>query len=350
MKRRAAATLLLGAFFAACASPEAPDSPVGSRELFVVGGSADTGHEAVVSIVTTPDAAAPELCSGVVIAARLILTAGHCTLGQTPDALTVGVGPSAMSPKRTLAVAAVRTYPLFGGLDADRRSGLDLGVVVLAEDALVTPIALATDDASMLAGKHARLVGFGQTKVGDLESRGKRFSADVTLSPLCATLIAFGDTTTNACHGDSGGPLLVTNDAGAEEVVAVVSFGRTFGCDPPSYASRAAPFAGWLARVAAGEPDEGCADACPNGATDCFPPDASLPSDAALLDAPTLLDAAHDAPPVLAALPDELVGGGCAVARGRESSAPGPWTFAALALAVTRRRRRSRSSAREQKC
>lgn len=49
-----------------------------------IGGVADTVHDAVVSIATVADAAAPELCTGVVVAPRVVLTAGHCTLASSP--------------------------------------------------------------------------------------------------------------------------------------------------------------------------------------------------------------------------------------------------------------------------
>ncbi len=255
----------------------APAGPeIDLRRLPVIGGAPDPDDPAVVSIQTVPDAGAPELCTGVIIGPRAILTAGHCTLEQTAGTLTVGVGPSAKLPQRRLVVASVHTYPSYRGLD-DAPLGLDLGMVLLGEDARIPPVPLEGDDSA----SSARLVGFGMTDAADLESRGDKASAPVAVAPTCATLLRIGDVSANACHGDSGAPILFRDARGVERVGALVSFG-TRTCVPPSYAVRVAPYAPWIAEVVAGGAGTECgAGGCVDPPRSCIadgaaPPDAGL--------------------------------------------------------------------------
>ena len=295
----------------------APRESSATSSLAVVGGSDDTAHPSVVSIVAPVDASAPELCSGTVIAPRVVLTAGHCTLGQDPAGLIVGVGPSAGAPTRTLAVAGVLTYPGFS-LD-DLAGGTDLGAVLLAEDAGVPSVPLFAGDAGGLLGDDVTVVGFGQSSVSDLETRGARRAAATPVSGVCSALLSFGDTSVNACHGDSGGPLLVAGDGGVEALVAVVSYGDEAHCATPSYAVRVDCYAAWIADVVAGVAPSGgsCAD-CPPPATDCGASDGG--SDAGAPDAaPPAPDSGPDG-----ATPGTSSHGGCALTT--RSSWPGrPW-------------------------
>jgi secreted trypsin-like serine protease len=260
---------------------EAPASEQGRRELSLLGGSADA-HEAVVSITTVPEAARAQLCTGVVVAPRLVITAGHCTIGRTPDELIVGVGPKSRTPTATLKVASVHTLPRYRYLRADDLRGLDLGALVLVDDAPVAPIAISRTAPATTAVA----VGFGQTST-DPETRGSRTSGTVPIVAACSTLLTFGDATTNACHGDSGGPLLVKDASGLERVAAIVSYG-TEACDAPTHAVRLDAYAAWIDRVAAGAPDDTCAT-CPPPGDDCLeePADAAPVVDAAPSPAPT---------------------------------------------------------------
>ncbi len=310
----------------------------------VLGGVDDTTHEQVVSIMTVPDAPSPELCTGVVVGARVVLTAGHCVQGQTTTTLQVGFGPSASAPTRVVAITTIAPVPRFtGDLSIDKPLGHDLGVVILAEDAGVVPIALG--HAAPAVGGLVRLVGFGLSSAIDVETRGKRRMADVRLGASCTLLVDFGDLATNACHGDSGGPLLRMRADGIEEVIGIVSYGRTASCDPPSYAVRVDAYADWIANVIAGGAPSDCAK-CPAEPIDCPPPlaDAGFTdatSDASSTDASD----AGDASPADASSSAPSSGGGCAFT-GSTGSATAWFSAVLLTLGVARRQRRGRGKAR----
>jgi MYXO-CTERM domain-containing protein len=308
----------------------------GTTHEAVINGSPDTTHGSVVSIATSLDASSvPELCTGTIIAPRVVLTAGHCTLGQYPSALIVGLGPNALYPTSTLAVAAVVTYPGFSGSEGDIEAGLDLGVLVLAEDAAVASVPLYAGSSSALVGTSLDLVGYGLSDASDDDTRGTRREGSVVVGGACSALLAFGDATSNACHGDSGGPLLVRASDGSESIAGVVSFGDDLHCATPSFAVRVDRYAAWIASVIAGADDAGSCDSCPSGATDCA---AIEDAGGAPVDA-SIEDAGEDASSRVASTSG---GGGCSV--GDEPS-QGGWlelaTLIALALAGRVRTRRA---------
>ena len=328
------------ALVAACGG-SSPAAPLATSRQAIIGGGADAVHDSVVSIVAHVDASAPELCSGTVIAPRVVLTAGHCTLGQDPAGLVVGVGPSASAPTRVLAVAGVVTFPRYRGVD-DLPGGTDLGAILLAEDAGLPSVPLLAGDAGALLGGPVTVVGYGQSSASDLESSGTRRAAVTSVSAVCSAMLSFGDATTNACHGDSGGPLLLAGDAGGESLAAVVSYGDELHCATASRAVRVDRYASWIADVLAGvaSSDGGaCAD-CPPAAADCEG-DAGSDGEAGgdgPVDAPA---SAADAG-VSRGL---RVAGGCGVARGGSGAGEAGLPVIAMVLVIVFRLGSARSCA-----
>ena len=115
----------------------------------------------------------------------------------------------------------------------------------------------------------------------DLETRGTRRSAQVSVGGVCSALISFGDSASNACHGDSGGALLAVHDGGPAKVVGIVSYGDEVHCATPSYAVRVARYANWIDSVMANGAGDGAAcEQCPARATDCVQSDGGVGEDA----------------------------------------------------------------------
>lgn len=308
------AALLLGS----CGAPSATDVAA------IVHGAPKAASPWVVMVVqAVPGTTRVKLCSGAVVAPRVVLTAKHCvyrsvvgsaTWELVPRAeLTVRTGTDFRSATRIVTVASVRTTD--GPYrDNDGRSGGDIAVVTLDEALDVTPKRVSRAPAA--AGDVVRIVGFGYTQPGaaDPADLGALHRGEATVQTVEANVFSTAGSQWT-CTGDSGGPAL---HVGRDELVGVVSIGPA-GCRvSTSYYTRVDRYLPLLDGLLADPPP---ADA---GAS----ADASAPPAAPTSDASTALPAAAD--------------GGCGV-RPRPAPSRAPWSLlVALALLTARRRVRRR--------
>jgi hypothetical protein len=207
----------------------------------IVGGSMDNGsHPAAGALfVPGPNGGLVPECSGVLIAPRVFLTAGHCTnyaiaMGGAYVVFGDTLNPGSWTPIQGTAV----TDPAFGHDSSDPH---DLGVILLDQNAPAAPATLpaAGGAADRLAKDGVALlsVGYGYSeRLGKgFVYDGLRHAAAMPVVSQTATLLRISSQTgAQLCFGDSGGPQYLP---GTSTVVSVTSGGNPV-CNGKATATR----------------------------------------------------------------------------------------------------------------
>ncbi len=226
----------LAAFVLAACDGAAPQ-PVGETSGAIIGGTRDYDHDAVVAL----DLAGYGLCSGTVVAPRVILTAAHCVQFLVDDGIDEFIiadfGENALDPDDyRWAERAV-----YNKRYREESVGVfDVAMVLLLEDAPVAPVPMneADLDEVVALGVDVHSVGYGLDGNGGI---GLRRHADLPLDLIKARHIVIGKPGLTICNGDSGGPDFFTFEDGVERVVGVHSFGL-IGCTGASTSMRVDAF------------------------------------------------------------------------------------------------------------
>jgi hypothetical protein len=246
------------------AAASAPDASSGLEvdTTEIVSGVADRGRDpAVVAI----DIGGEGLCSGTLVAPRVVVTARHCVSvtsesvacppygkqiesNRSPKSLAILVGDDAQGAELVARGRAV-VVP-----KSDYLCDHDIAAIVLDRDVTGIPFVKVGKKAPV-KGHFVRAVGFGRTS--DYGPAGvKLLREHVKIQAVSAAELQVGEAT---CNGDSGGPAL---DESSGELVGVVSRGGPAceGANVHNIYTRADVFADLLASAKA-KADEGDADA-----------------------------------------------------------------------------------------
>jgi hypothetical protein len=200
-----------------------------------------------------------DVCSGIVIAPRIVLTAAHCVVGGGEKRVHF------MGRDGQPALIAPQAIAIHPGYDAGaikgRRRSIDLALIRLPEPlpAPFAPAVLSQEAAPPRAGASIIVGGYGTARERDAKSMGAfREAALSVVEPYGpgSVLVWAADPAglgrkpgAGACQGDSGGPLAVDGT-----VIAVTSwaegFGKT-GCGRFTQGVLVGPQSGWIGQITA---------------------------------------------------------------------------------------------------
>ncbi|MEV0704646.1 serine protease [Saccharopolyspora sp. NPDC050389] len=232
-----AVTALAGLHPVAASAEEQP-------EARVLGG-ADVATDDAPWAVALTDKYGRQFCGGTLVSPIKVITAAHCMVApmtggkRTPDDLRAIAGRTDLRTERGTVgeVEEIWVHPGF----RDYTSGDDVAVLTLRTPMPQRPLEMVREGetAPYRPGTMARVYGWGRTsESGPPSDTLRSMEVPVTTDETCRTAYpnydgrsmfcaGFPEGGTDACGGDSGGPIVADN-----RLIGVVSYGT--GCGRPN--------------------------------------------------------------------------------------------------------------------
>lgn len=194
-----------------------------SYNKIINGVECKTSNSAIVEILVQMGSD-KGLCTGTIISANEVLSAAHC-FNEPFDSVTINAGGNKYNATDVILHPAYETHPSpVSGYMYDRN---DLAIVRIAGTFSIKPIPIITS-ASPNQGETLIVAGYGKDENGNT-NKLKAAYMNVHSTYKSGFVLAYDDTHTNVCFGDSGGPAFGYVD-GVLGVFGVTSTGSVKDC------------------------------------------------------------------------------------------------------------------------
>ena len=232
MRRLLRHALILAPLLTLLACERAVDDDVESVRVPIIDGQRNPGDPAVM-VLAIETSRGSSLCTGSLIAPRVVLTAKHCICdngtGRPVAGSAVQIGTGASLEEATLYARGteVRTTPGACSDDISSIVGSDIALVLLDREGSLMPLRIVRDRPAAV-GDRITAIGYGVTEAGFAPDEvpaglsGTKMSSTATVIEIALNELAIDGPTT--CYGDSGGPGFLDDG----RVAGVVSRGEGF--------------------------------------------------------------------------------------------------------------------------
>ncbi|KAF2998588.1 hypothetical protein E8E13_006548 [Curvularia kusanoi] len=231
-------------------------APTPQDSVDIVGGTAATAGE--FPFIVSLQKSGSHFCGGTLVNANTVVTAAHCTQGQTASQLSVRAGSLNRSSGGTLVkVSSIKIHPSFSSGTLDSDVAIWKLATSIPTSSSVSYATLAASGSDPASGTVTTVAGWGTTSSGGASlpaalrkvdvpivsratCRNNYSQAEITNNMICAAVSGGGK---DSCQGDSGGPLVDSS----KTLVGIVSWGE--GCaaaGKPGVYSRVGSLRSWI--------------------------------------------------------------------------------------------------------